>query len=594
MVKEESWCQLKGMVQFHPRTQSVWRGFIQVSNMKRFLVKAYPVLGHTDLLTKVLSTTITVGRCVLPEAIWDSVDRLRSSGTKEICVVRFKPATRGDTYPYALYYSYLNSRQKYSAVILEQRSPKNVYLIPLPALQKVPSRLPPLSGPGLESFHPDLLLALAFTKKQHSTSAFKKPHECRRGPDRCLQENKSRQKCIEDIDKEHLPGQSQLSPFLAKPGVQPCILPMLPTIPFTQARELLHHSCQVKPSDLLLGDLLSSEELSSHTDLSNNFADEILKSFYCEEQQSDRIGNMFGSSAFTGEWENDGQNEDLAANEQQHHGDGTGKENESRAGSERLNIETNLLTQFKPADVLPENFLLSVTELNSVLQQADESQKEGATPTNEQEADWTASTEYTEDMETYIKELDKLFTNVPLSSFSQHEDCSHLRSTISCCADVLNHLLSASENNLPCETQIPMCSQGSPNSIISSQEGPRHTTQTDSPLPLLTVQMSNNFQHLGPSGTMNFEPGVLLHALPANEVTVHPVEVPFQNVTEPLFPFRFNPSHCQRGIDAESHELPQCLLSPYCPTHCTNVHKDIGQSPTTSSGAPSSSSDGVL
>ncbi|GCB78444.1 hypothetical protein scyTo_0019411, partial [Scyliorhinus torazame] len=37
---------------FRPRAHAVWKGFMQMSNMKRFLVKAYPVLGHTDYLTK--------------------------------------------------------------------------------------------------------------------------------------------------------------------------------------------------------------------------------------------------------------------------------------------------------------------------------------------------------------------------------------------------------------------------------------------------------------------------------------------------------------------------------------------------------------
>uniref|UniRef100_UPI00398F4D70 uncharacterized protein isoform X3 n=1 Tax=Pristiophorus japonicus TaxID=55135 RepID=UPI00398F4D70 len=560
---------------FLPQKCAVWKGFIQMSNMKRFLVKAYPVLGHTDHLTKVLSTTLTVGRCVLPDTIWDSVDRLLSSGTKEMCVVRFKPATSGDLWPYVMYYSYLNSRQRYGAVVLEQRSAKNMYLIPLPALQKVPSRLPPLSGPGLESSHPDLLLALAFSKKQHSAAIFRKSHECRRGPERCLQKNKSRQKCVEEVDKEHL------SP-LVKPGGQPCILPMLPTIACTQPRELFHHSCQIKPSDLLLGDLMSSEERFSYTNLSSNFADEMLQSFYCEEQESDGIGNVFGPSAFTGEWANDGQGEDLDTNEQQHHGDVAGEDHESGARRERFATESNLLAQFKPADVLPENFLLSVTQLNSVLQQEDESRKEGDTPKNEQEADGAASTQYREDMKTYIKELDTLFTMAPPSTFS-HEDCSHLRSTISCCADVLNHLLSASNNSVVCEAQIPTYPHESPNNTTASQEGPQHTIQPDNPLPLLTLQRSNNAQHPGHSGTMTLQPGVLPHIWPANAVTMQQVEDP--NGTQHLLPFRFTPSL----LDAESCQLPgQHLLSPYCPTqhhHCTNVHMDIGQGPITFSGA---------
>ncbi|GCC36171.1 hypothetical protein chiPu_0014663 [Chiloscyllium punctatum] len=44
---------------FHPQTHAVWKGFIQMSNMKQFLVKAYPVLGLTDHLTKVQTITIT-------------------------------------------------------------------------------------------------------------------------------------------------------------------------------------------------------------------------------------------------------------------------------------------------------------------------------------------------------------------------------------------------------------------------------------------------------------------------------------------------------------------------------------------------------
>ncbi|XP_078093840.1 uncharacterized protein LOC144509214 isoform X2 [Mustelus asterias] len=461
---------------------------MQMSNMKRFLAKAYPVLGHTDHLSKVLSTTITVAKCVRPEAIWDSVDRLPFSGTKEMCVVCFKPASRGDACPYSLYYSYLNSRQRYGVVALEQESPENVYLIPLPALQKVPSRLPPLSGPGLESSHPDLLLALAFPKKQHSASTFRKTCEDRRGPDRCLQENKSRQKYIEDTHREHLSDHSQLSPFLAEPGAYPCILPMLPTMPFTQPREFLHHSCQVKLPDLQLGDVLCSEEQFSLTDTSN-FADEMMQPFYCAEQESDGIENVFGASAFIG----DGQNEDLDTNKQQHHGDDAGKETESTTRSGSLNFETNLLANFKPADILPENFLLCMTQLNSVLQPGNELHNTGNMSTNEQEADGAASAQYIEDMQSYIEELNTLFTNVPLGTLSQREDCRHLCCSIHCCANVLNHPLSTSANSLAPEVQIPMGSHGNLNSTIESREGPQHITRPDSLLPLFTPQMLSNF-----------------------------------------------------------------------------------------------------
>ncbi|XP_038657705.1 PHD finger protein 3-like [Scyliorhinus canicula] len=564
---------------FRPQAHAVWKGFMQMSNMKRFLVKAYPVLGHTDHLTKVLSTTITVARCVLPEAIWDSVDRLPISGTKEMCVVRFKPSSRKDVCLYSLYYSYLNSRQRYGAVVLEQGSPKTVYLIPLPALQKAPSRLPPLSGPGLESSHPDLLLALAFPKKQHSSSASRKSYECRRGPDRCLQEKKSRQKCIEDIDTEHLSDHSQFSPCLGEHRAQPCILPMLPSMPFTQPREFLHHSCPVKPPDLLLGDLLSSEEHFHYTDLPSNFADEMLQSY--EEQESDVIESMFGASAFT----DDGQNQYFDINEQ-HHGDDAGKEDESTTRNENLNIETKPIDHFEPAGTLPEN-LLSVTQLNSVLQQENESYDSTNILTTEQD-NWAAGTQYTEDMQSYIKELDKLFTNVPLGTLSQHEDCRQLRSTISCCAGVLNHLLSTSTNSLTSEVQIPMGPHGNLNSTMESQESSQHTTRFDSPLPLLTPQMPSNVQHLGYNGTMTLDSGVPFNALLANEETRQQAEVPFHIGAKPLS-FRFQSSH-QRGIASEIHQLPgQHVLSPYCTTqcnHCTNVHIDIGQGPTTFTGVP--------
>ncbi|XP_072358990.1 uncharacterized protein [Scyliorhinus torazame] len=570
-------------LRFRPRAHAVWKGFMQMSNMKRFLVKAYPVLGHTDYLTKVLSTTITVARCVLPEVIWDSVDSLPISGTKEMCVVRFKPASREDVCPYSLYYSYLNSRQRYGAVVLEQGSPKTVYLIPLPALQKAPSRLPPLSGPGLESSHPDLLLALAFPKKQHSSSASRKSYEYRRGPDRCLQEKKSRQKCIEDIDTELLSDHSQFSPFLAEPRAQPCILPMLPTMPFTQPREFLHHSCQVKPPDLLLGDLLSSDEHFHYTYLPSNFADEMLQSY--EEQESDVIESMFGASAFTG----DGQNQYFDINEQQHHGDEAGKDVESTTRNESLSIETKPIAHFEPAGTLPEN-LLSVTQLNSVLQQENESCNATNILTTEQEDNWATSTQYTEDMQSYIKELDKLFTNIPLGTLSQHEDCRHLHSTISCCADVLNHLLSTSTNSLASEVQIPIGPHGNLNSTM---ESPQHTTRSDSPLPLLTPQMPSNVQHLGYSGAVTLDSGVPFNALLANEETRQQAEVPFHIGTKPRLPFRFQSSHHQRGIASEMHQLPgQHLLSPYCPiqcNHCSNVQKDIGQGPTFTE-APSSCS----
>ncbi|XP_020365291.2 PHD finger protein 3-like [Rhincodon typus] len=485
-----------------------------------------------------------------------------------MCIVRFKPATRGDVCPYTLYYSYLNSRQRYGAVVLEQKSPKSIYLIPLPALQKIPSRLPPLSGPGLESSHSDLLLALTFPKKQHSSSTFRKPYECRSSTDRYLQENKCRQKCTENINKEHLSDHSS-----AKQGAQTSTLPMLPILPFTQLRE-----CQDKPSDLLSGNLLSSEEQSSSTDLANNFAVDLFQSSYGQDQVSHGIENMFGASAFLGEWANDGQNEDFVTNEQDHHGNDAGKESESMTRSKMFNIETNLLDHFKPADILTENFLLSETQLNSALKQEVESKIEGNELTNKQEALGAVSAQYTQDMQTYIKELDKLFTNVPVSAFSQHEDCNHLRSTISCCAEVLNHLLCTSDNSRAAELQIQIDPYGNHCNTTASQESSEHILQSDNPFPLHSAQTPNNFQHFGHSGTMTLEPSVPFPVLLANEVTMEQVEAPFQNGSTSLYPFRFNSSHDQTGIDAELHQPPrQHLFSPYCPIlhhHYTDIHVD--------------------
>lgn len=159
---------------FLARLNFIWKGFINMPSVAKFVTKAYPVSGSPEYLTEDLPDSIQVGGRISPQTVWDYVEKIKASGTKEICVVRFTPVTEEDQISYTLLFAYFSSRKRYGVTANNMKQVKDMYLIPLGATDKIPHPLVPFDGPGLELHRPNLLLGLIIRqklKRQHSASA---------------------------------------------------------------------------------------------------------------------------------------------------------------------------------------------------------------------------------------------------------------------------------------------------------------------------------------------------------------------------------------------------------------------------------------
>ncbi|KAJ1122630.1 hypothetical protein NDU88_001115 [Pleurodeles waltl] len=150
---------------FLSRLGAIWKGFINMQNVAKFVTKAYPVSGSIDYLDEDLPDTVHIGGRISPKTVWDYVGKLKSSVSKELCLIRFQPATEEEEVAYISLYSYFSSRGRFGVVANNNRHIKDLYLIPLSAKDPIPSKLLPFDGPGLESTRPNLLLGLVICQK---------------------------------------------------------------------------------------------------------------------------------------------------------------------------------------------------------------------------------------------------------------------------------------------------------------------------------------------------------------------------------------------------------------------------------------------
>uniref|UniRef100_A0A8C1UV76 PHD finger protein 3 n=1 Tax=Cyprinus carpio TaxID=7962 RepID=A0A8C1UV76_CYPCA len=145
--------------------ENLWGGFVDMPAVARFLTKAYPVSGTLDHLTQDLPDNIQVGGRISPQIVWDYVEKIRASGTKEICVIRFTPDNEEDEISYTLLYAYFSSRRRYGVVANNRKQVKDMYLIPLGSTEKIPHQIVPFDGPGLETNRPNILLGLVIRQR---------------------------------------------------------------------------------------------------------------------------------------------------------------------------------------------------------------------------------------------------------------------------------------------------------------------------------------------------------------------------------------------------------------------------------------------
>ncbi|XP_074203687.1 death-inducer obliterator 1 isoform X2 [Camelus bactrianus] len=157
---------------FLSRLSTIWKGFINMQSVAKFVTKAYPVSGCFDYLSEDLPDTIHIGGRIAPRTVWDYVGKLKSSVSKELCLIRFHPATEEEEVAYISLYSYFSSRGRFGVVANNSRHVKDLYLIPLSARDPVPSKLLPFEGPGLETPRPNIILGLVICQKiKRPTSA---------------------------------------------------------------------------------------------------------------------------------------------------------------------------------------------------------------------------------------------------------------------------------------------------------------------------------------------------------------------------------------------------------------------------------------
>ncbi|XP_037668212.1 death-inducer obliterator 1 isoform X2 [Choloepus didactylus] len=177
---------------FLSRLNTIWKGFINMQSVAKFVTKAYPVSGCFDYLTEDLPDTIHVGGRIAPKTVWDYVGKLKSSVSKELCLIRFHPATEEEEVAYISLYSYFSSRGRFGVVANNNRHVKDLYLIPLSAKDPIPSKLLPFEGPGLESPRPNIILGLVICQK------IKRPSNA--GELDKIEEKRSRLQTQEEVD----------------------------------------------------------------------------------------------------------------------------------------------------------------------------------------------------------------------------------------------------------------------------------------------------------------------------------------------------------------------------------------------------------
>ncbi|XP_007424083.1 PHD finger protein 3 isoform X1 [Python bivittatus] len=190
---------------FLARLNFIWKGFINMPSVAKFVIKAYPISGSFESLTEDLPDSIQVGGRISPQTVWEYVDKIKASGTKEICVVRFTPVTEEDQISYTLLFAYFSSRKRYGVAANNMKQIKDLYIIPLGASDKIPHQLVPFDGPGIEVHRPNLLLGLIIRqklKRQISAVANSTMTHAEEGPENLQPEKKSKLNKLEVLHSE--------------------------------------------------------------------------------------------------------------------------------------------------------------------------------------------------------------------------------------------------------------------------------------------------------------------------------------------------------------------------------------------------------
>uniref|UniRef100_A0A8C5DNN0 TFIIS central domain-containing protein n=1 Tax=Gouania willdenowi TaxID=441366 RepID=A0A8C5DNN0_GOUWI len=123
--------------QFLAKQNILWKGFLNMLTVSKFATKAYVVSGSSDNLKVDLPDTIQIGGRIMPQTVWDYVEVLKTSPTKELCVIRFQPATDEEDVAYVSLFSYFSSRGRFGVVSRCSCYIKDMYIFPLGAKDTV-------------------------------------------------------------------------------------------------------------------------------------------------------------------------------------------------------------------------------------------------------------------------------------------------------------------------------------------------------------------------------------------------------------------------------------------------------------------------
>ncbi|XP_010619886.2 SPOC domain-containing protein 1 isoform X5 [Fukomys damarensis] len=139
-----------------------WEGALDMFSIKRFRARAQLVSGHSCRLIQALPEVIHSAGRIPPSTVWDLLTSIAPAEAKDVSVVRLCPQGDRDTQNCRLLFSYLNNKQCHGLASVQHMG---VVLLPLPAFQPLPTRLRSLGGPGLETTHSSLLLAVLLPKE---------------------------------------------------------------------------------------------------------------------------------------------------------------------------------------------------------------------------------------------------------------------------------------------------------------------------------------------------------------------------------------------------------------------------------------------
>ncbi|TRY93625.1 hypothetical protein DNTS_030343 [Danionella cerebrum] len=156
---------VNGTQQFLSKQIIMWKGFLNMPNVSKFVTKGYLISGSADFLKEDLPDTIHIGGRILPQTVWEYVNVIKTSDAKELSLIRFHPSSEEEEVAYVSLFSYFNSRRRFGVVSNVCKHLKDLYLIPLCSKQSLPSVLLPIEGPGLEDDHPNLIMGLAVSQK---------------------------------------------------------------------------------------------------------------------------------------------------------------------------------------------------------------------------------------------------------------------------------------------------------------------------------------------------------------------------------------------------------------------------------------------